>query len=92
MPKVYNKHHKDAPADAIYVGRPTKWGNPYTIGKDGDRATVIKRYADRLDAFDPALHAEWVLPLRGRDLVCWCAPLACHADILLAIANDDPKT
>jgi hypothetical protein len=27
--------------------------------------------------------------LRGRDLMCWCAPdLPCHADILLTIAND----
>jgi len=26
--------------------------------------------------------------LRGKDLVCWCAPLPCHADILLELAND----
>jgi hypothetical protein len=25
--------------------------------------------------------------LRGRDLVCWCAPLACHGDVLIRLAN-----
>jgi len=30
---------------------------------------------------------NWLSPLRGKDLVCWCAPLPCHADVLLELAN-----
>ena len=86
MPKVYNKRHKDIPKDAIYVGRPTRWGNPYHIGKHGDRDTIIKRfevYAIAKHQRDPT----WLTPLRNKNLVCWCKPQSCHADILLKLAN-----
>jgi hypothetical protein len=89
MPKVWNKHHKNVPEGAIYVGRPTKWGNPYVIGRDGDRNEVIRKYRkyiiDNLMTSD--LCARDLEDLRGKDLVCWCAPKPCHADILLEIAN-----
>jgi len=29
--------------------------------------------------------------LRGKDLICWCAPLPCHADILLELANQEAE-
>jgi hypothetical protein len=84
MPKVYNKRDKNIPADAVYVGRPTKWGNPYVIGKDGTRDEVIAKYAQWLEFSGRVLD----LPeLRGKDLVCWCAPLACHGDVLVKYAN-----
>lgn len=41
MCKVLNKHHAGIPAGAVYIGRGSKWGNPFRIGHDGDRATVI---------------------------------------------------
>lgn len=71
----------------VYVGRPSKWGNPFAIGKDGTRADVI------------AKHREWLLhgagshlladigELRGKRLACWCSPAACHADTLVELAN-----
>lgn len=69
----------------VYVGRPTKWGNPFKLGRDGSRAEVIDKYRAWLLA-QPALLAT--LPeLAGKDLVCWCAPEPCHADILIEIAN-----
>ena len=34
---------------------------------------------------------DWLEPLRGKDLVCWCAPEACHADVLLKLANAEPE-
>jgi Domain of unknown function (DUF4326) len=36
----------------------------------------------------PDQFAEWIYPLQGHDLACWC-PLGqpCHADVLLEIAN-----
>lgn len=93
MPKVYNKKtDKDIPEDAVYVGRPTKWGNPYVIGVDGTREEVIAKYKKWLEEValvDFAAYGNVVIAteLKGKDLVCWCSPKACHADVLLEIAN-----
>jgi hypothetical protein len=85
MPTVHNKRAGTAPADAVYIGRPSRWGNPFVIGHDGTRAEVIAKYRTWLLS-DGHLIAE--LPtLRGRDLVCWCAPAACHGDVLIELAN-----
>jgi hypothetical protein len=68
------------PDGAVYVGRPTKWGNRHTFG---GRDLCVRMY--RKDWHDTdAIRAE----LRGKDLACWC-PLdqPCHADVLLEIAN-----
>jgi hypothetical protein len=89
------------PAGAVYVGRPTRWGNPWTIGKIGpynrspvDPVGAVGLFSDMLT--DHALRAAVGYPsddvirryLAGRDLACWC-PLdqPCHADVLLEIAN-----
>ncbi len=66
----------------VYVGRPSKWGNPYRIGPDGDRATVITKYRHYL-YHRPDLIAA--LPeLTSKMLGCFCKPAACHADVLIA--------
>ena len=85
MPSVLNKHRHGIPRGAVYVRRPSKWGNPFTIGKDGDREAVIAKFTAHLEA-SPRLLAS-LHELRGKDLVCWCAPAACHADVLLDRAN-----
>ena len=70
----------------IYVGRRTKWGNPWKIGESGTREEVVELF--RLYILDVLeKQPEFLDPLRGKDLVCWCAPLQCHADILLELAN-----
>lgn len=72
-------------SNAVYVGRPSKWGNPFHIGVHGTRAACVgmyKEYVQQQPELMNALHE-----LKGKDLVCWCAPLACHADILLELAN-----
>lgn len=84
MAKVLNKHSKLEGTHGIYVGRPSKWGNPYEIGKDGTRDDVIVKYCDYLR--DSGLIND-IEELRGFDLICWCAPKPCHADILLELAN-----
>ena len=85
MPAVYNK--RNAPKGAVYVGRPSKWGNPFTMTGEGDRDSVCDKYeqwiATRHDLIKDAKEE-----LRGRDLVCFCAPKRCHADTLLRIANE----
>ena len=69
----------------VYIGRPSKWGNPFVIGKDGTRSEVIAAYEEWLLS-KPELVAA--LPeLKGKTLACWCAPLPCHGDVLLRLAN-----
>lgn len=96
MPKVYNKRHKGVPRDAVYVGRPTAFGNPFT---HLDESTLAKfRVKTREEAVER--YKQWILgipalvqmakdQLRGKDLVCWCAPKPCHGDVLLEIANQE---
>lgn len=67
----------------VYIGRGSKWGNPYVIGKDGNREEVIAKYEKSLTN-----HAEIRSKLKGKTLGCWCKPKKCHGDILLEIAND----
>ena len=92
MPKVYNKTDYNVPEDAVYVGRPSEWGNPFRIGRDGTREEVIAKFEK---IYVPAIlkkKPDWLEPLRGKDLVCWCAPEACHGDVLLRLANAEPDT
>lgn len=87
MPEVLNCHvtpHRES-KEGVYVGRGSKWGNPFIVGKDGDRDTVIAKFRAYLLA-SPELIAA-LDELKGRDLFCWCAPRSCHADVLLELAN-----
>lgn len=82
------------PLGTTYVGRPSAWGNPYSVGD----ACGCADQPDVMDAESAVLHfredtvrnaeSGWFSPLRGRDLACWC-PLGqpCHADVLLELAN-----
>lgn len=85
MYKVLNKHQAGIPAAAIYIGCGSQWGNPFRIGRDGDRVTVIAKYERWLADQHHLLRA--LDELRGHDLVCFCAPRACHGDLLLRLAN-----
>jgi len=85
MCKVLNKRMAGLTANAVYIGRGSKWGNPFRIGPDGDREAVITKY-ERWLANQPHL-LRALDELRGRDLVCFCAPRACHGDLLLRLAN-----
>lgn len=69
----------------VYIGRPGVWGNPFTIGKDGEREDVVRKYWEWIQT-QPKLLAR--LPeLKGKTLGCWCAPNTCHGDVLLEMAN-----
>jgi hypothetical protein len=77
-------HCKKAAFD-IYIGRPSKFGNPFKIGRDGNRAQVIEKYRAWISSQSELL-AE-VKKLKGKRLGCWCKPLACHGDVLAEIAD-----
>lgn len=98
MCKVLNKRTNGVPAGAVYVGRPTKWGNPYTHLEYGLGAHKVASRDEAVDAYEQALLRKFERDpdakrrlqeeLRGKDLVCWCAPQRCHADVLLKYANE----
>lgn len=83
MPHVLNKKTGGL---GHYIGRPSPFGNPFVIGRDGSRDEVIAKYRAYIEA-RPQLKELARKQLRGLNLVCWCAPLACHGDVLLEIAN-----
>lgn len=81
-PRVLNK--RDGHFIGVYVGRPSKWGNPFKVGVDGDIDEVIEKYERYL--YESGLIKD-VAELRGKNLVCWCAPAKCHGDVLLRLSN-----
>lgn len=86
-PKVWNKRNPKCPENAVYVGRPTVWGNAFVIGEDGDREACLEMYEKYLCSLPMTYLEELLAPIRGRHLVCHCKPKACHADLLLELAN-----
>ena len=93
------------PPNTVYVGRPSKLGNPYIVG---DCYPRFEKHGMSLHIIETPLMAmlcfkiwfeKWLVDnpmlldgLRGKNLACWC-PLdqPCHADVLLALANTPPK-
>lgn len=70
----------------VYIGRPSKWGNPFVIGRDGRRRECIRNYELWIKE-QPELLAA--LPeLRGKVLGCWCSPLPCHGEVLIKLLEE----
>lgn len=112
MARIYNQRHGDAPVGAIYVGRgkSSPYGNPFTsLNKE---ATLAKfqaaSVAESIELFSKwfiqehgngvlANAKEFLTPLIGKDLICWCAPkggiehitrpLICHGQVLASYAE-----
>lgn len=87
--------HIKEPHD-VYIGRPSKWGNPYshlegTLAefKVNSRQEAIEKYEDYIlnnkELLD-SLHE-----LKGQTLGCWCKPKKCHGDILVKLINRPQK-
>jgi hypothetical protein len=84
---IAGRHNLNAIPGYVYVGRPGKWGNPFHLGKDGDRAEVLRKYEAWLTAYPEQIEAV-KRELRGKTLGCWCHPRPCHGHILARIANE----
>lgn len=104
MPKrIQRKRTKGwrMPEDAVYVGRPTRWGNPFSIEEFGVNKALelfanwisgnAMEITPRIMEIVGARERPCLDDLRGKDLACWC-PLdqPCHADVLLELANGKP--
>lgn len=88
--QLYRRRGWRKPPGCVVVARPTRWGNPFVVGKDGDAAECVRLFAGDIHhpnsrlGFTPADLEQ----LRGKDLACWCRlDAACHADVLLELAN-----
>lgn len=68
----------------VYIGRGSKWGNPYIIGRDGTREEVIDKYRKYMVMRRKNLLND-LEELEGKRLGCWCAPRACHGDVLVTL-------
>jgi len=88
MPRVLNLLKEGRPRGSVYIGRPSVYGNPFILDVHGTREEVIKKYEDWV-VTQPDMIYSIKKELKGKDLVCFCAPLPCHGDILLKIANED---
>lgn len=87
-PKVVNIKVKRTDND-VYIGRPSKWGNPFPITHSSTRKSVIDLYRLWIQK-QPELMAA--LPeLAGKNLVCFCAPLPCHGDVLADLVEALPS-
>lgn len=87
-PRVLNKHLDEIPAGAVYIGRPSKWGNPIKITATCTREQAVasfERYLQQRPDLIEAARKE----LAGRDLVCFCRPKLCHGDVWLRVANSE---
>lgn len=88
---ILNKRYDTIPEGAVYIGRPSPWGNPYTHLPTTVPGTVLvptrevaiegfRHYAMTRLEVDP----QWLEPLRyATALVCWCAPQSCHGNIIM---------
>lgn len=76
-------HCKKEPFD-VYIGRPSKWGNPFSI-RDYSREEVIEKYKEWIVEQDDLLLQ--LGELKGKTLGCWCKPKDCHGDILVELVE-----
>lgn len=100
IPRVWNLNREDVPIPpgAVYVGRGrgSVWGNPYSHipgaavepqNVVATREISVARF--RVYALERlAREPDWLRPLRGKDLSCWCFPALCHAEVILELIGD----
>ncbi len=78
-------HVHDAPeewhsdSEYVYIGRGSKWGNRW-LAPPLTRREAVERYEK--DILEDG-RVEELEELRGKILVCSCAPHQCHGDVLV---------
>lgn len=91
--KVVNKRYHVATANDVYIGRPSKWGNPFS--HIGTKTLAKVSVVNREEAITE--YRKWLMQqphllkdlheLKGKTLVCWCKPQSCHGDTLAELAD-----
>ncbi len=73
------------PPNTVYVGRPSRWGNSYSVREYGPTLAVVLYRQQMLDLERAGFTLD-LGELRGKDLACWCSlDQPCHADVLLEL-------
>lgn len=82
-------HFKKEKCD-VYIGRPSKWGNPFSHKDDTLAEFRVKNRKEAIEKY-----REYILKnkelmdslkeLEGKVLGCWCKPQACHGDVLVEL-------
>jgi hypothetical protein len=77
----------------VYIGRPSKWGNPFSFQPISLAETKVATREEAIDKF-----REWIKTqpnllssleeLRGKRLGCWCHPKLCHGHVLLELLGE----
>ena len=70
----------------VYIGRGSKWGNPFIIGKDGSRKEVIDKYRNYILSNKELFNS--IDELKGKILGCYCKPKSCHGDVLIELLEN----
>lgn len=83
MCTVVNKYKSEYD---VYIGRGSIWGNPFVMQDREDRARVITSYRKYLweQIKQGKITKEMLIALDGKRLACYCAPQACHGDVIVA--------
>ena len=80
----------------VYIGRPSKWGNPFTHISDrttqaqyhvGSREEAVEAYRQWITKGDGQHLLKDIHELKGKTLGCWCHPKSCHGDVLVELAE-----
>ncbi len=82
--RAVNKH-KDR--FDVYIGRGSKWGNPFIIGPDGTRQDVVDKYRQWITTGDGMHLLQDLWELKDKALGCFCSPKACHGDVLVELVE-----
>lgn len=97
MKKELVVHCKRSPYD-VYIGRPSKWGNPFTHIKDGktlakyivsNRKEAIASYLKWITKGEGKYLLKHLHELKGKTLGCWCKPKECHGDVLVKLIENE---
>jgi hypothetical protein len=78
----------------VYIGRPSKWGNPYSHKPETIASILVESREEAVE-----LYREWITAgegqhlllelgeLKGKTLGCWCKPNACHGEVLAELSE-----
>lgn len=76
------------PPNTVYVGRPSRWANPWRLKDCSSREACLELYRRMAKIWGEYAIDDLRRELRGKDLACWCpVDKPCHADLLLEIVN-----
>tara|TARA_B100001964_G_C14130469_1_gene552621 strand:- start:243 stop:473 length:231 start_codon:yes stop_codon:yes gene_type:complete len=75
------------PPNTVYVGRPSKWGNPFNIDESRSREKAVEEYNNYIKKNIASGKID-ITELKGKNLACFCRlDQPCHADVLLKLSN-----